>query len=132
MWHFEEDVTPSEAVEFANEGGLEAIRHFTDNSLNSKEVILALCDAGFSTEAILCASPQLMADFNVVSELVEYASGYGLKQIYDKTTQDIRNQLGPALKFPNVPSVEEQTQRTHDLFEELNSVIPTNSPKLKI
>lgn len=100
-WIFEEDVTPKEAVEFANEGGEDAIRHFTENSLNNKEVMLALCEAGYSSPVNRNASAELMRDYDFVSTLALSNQGYkyGLEEISKRISQDMKNQVGAALDY---------------------------------
>lgn len=91
MWIFDNDIeiSPKEAVDYVNEGGLDALKAFPDMTFENRDVILALSDAGYFDWAVEFCSDKLLGDVVFVKELAHYAKSFNKDHLLERLSEEI-------------------------------------------
>jgi hypothetical protein len=91
MWTFDNDadISAKEAVDYVNEGGLEALKAFPDVTFEKRDVILALSDAGYFDWAVEFCSEKLLTDVEFVKELAHYAKSFNKDHLLERLSDEL-------------------------------------------
>lgn len=93
MWIFDEekDMTNKEVVDFAKEGGDDAIRHFPEHILNNKDNMLALIKGGFGYLALTYCSDKLKKDMSFLKEAAHSFHYLSQNEFFSKINPELKN-----------------------------------------
>lgn len=123
MWLFDDrEMTEKELLEFANDGGSEAVRHFPDIVLASKSNMLVLVKNGYANFALAYCSEDLKKDVGFLKEVAQayhYTSQDSFFKHVDKDMQKNKELLEIFAAKADDPRVKE----SQDVFNRLNKVL---------
>lgn len=93
MWIFDEEksMTNKEVVDFAKEGGDDAIRHFPKHILNNADNMVALVKNGFSYLALTYCSGDLKKDMDFLKQAASDYHYVFQDEFFDKIDSTLKN-----------------------------------------
>jgi len=93
MWLFDEEasMTNKEVVDFAKEGGDDAIRHFPKHILNNSDNMLALIKNGFGYLALTYCSDDLKKDIDFLKQAASDYNYLFQDEFFNKIDPKLKN-----------------------------------------
>lgn len=132
MWIFDEDkdMTNTEVISFAQEGGADAVRHFPSHILNNKENMLALIENGFGYIALSYCSKDLKQDMDFLKQAASHYHYTAQKEFFNKMNPELKNNKELLDIFAaklDEPNVKQSNNEKNQLDKILNQSMATQS-----